>query len=78
MREGRLQYSPRVFELTRLDEPLPRQRHDGTALHRAGRIPQLDSLRRELQELGRLLARYLPPTGENPNELPDMPRFDLK
>jgi putative membrane protein len=47
-------------------------------LHRAGRIPQLDSLRREILELGELLAKYLPPTGENPNELPDMPRFDLK
>jgi putative membrane protein len=47
-------------------------------LHRAGRIPQLESLQREIQELGSLLARYLPPTGENPNELPDMPRFDLK
>jgi putative membrane protein len=47
-------------------------------LHRAGRVPQLETLRREIQELGALLARYLPPTGENPNELPDMPRFDLK
>ena len=47
-------------------------------LHRAGRIPQLETLRREIRELGALLARYLPPTGENPNELPDMPRFDLK
>lgn len=47
-------------------------------LHRAGRIPQLETLRQEIRELGRLLARHLPPTGENPNELPDMPRFDLK
>lgn len=46
--------------------------------HRAGRIPQLETLRREIRELGELLAKYLPPTGENPNELPDMPRFDLK
>ena len=47
-------------------------------LHRAGRIPQLETLRREIRELGALLSKYLPPTGENPNELPDMPRFDLK
>lgn len=47
-------------------------------LHRAGRIPQLDTLRQKIQELGALLAEHLPPTGENPNELPDMPRFDLK
>lgn len=47
-------------------------------LHRAGRVPQLDTLRQRIQELGVLLAEHLPPTGENPNELPDMPRFDLK
>jgi putative membrane protein len=47
-------------------------------LHRAGRVPELDSLRQRIKELGVLLAEHLPPTGENPNELPDMPRFDLK
>jgi uncharacterized membrane protein len=31
-----------------------------------------------IHEMGALLAGCLPPTGENPNELPDMPRFDLK
>lgn len=47
-------------------------------LHRAGKIPQLDTLREKIRELGALLSECLPPTGENPNELPDMPRFDLK
>lgn len=47
-------------------------------LHRAGRVPQLQTLMRAIRELGALLAECLPPTGENPNELPDMPRFDLK
>lgn len=47
-------------------------------LHRAGRVPQLQTLIKCLRELGKLLAEHLPPTGENPNELPDMPRFDLK
>jgi putative membrane protein len=47
-------------------------------LHRAGRIPELDTLRQRIRELGVLLAGHLPPTGKNPNELPDMPRFDLK
>lgn len=47
-------------------------------LHRAGRLPQLDTLRKEIRELGALLGTHLPPTGKNPNELPDMPRFDLK
>ena len=47
-------------------------------LHRAGRVPQLQTLLKALRDLGALLAEHLPPTGENPNELPDMPRFDLK
>src|SRR2546423_6706314 len=47
-------------------------------LHRAGRVPQLQTLTKAIRDLGALLAQCLPPTGENPNELPDMPRFDLK
>jgi putative membrane protein len=47
-------------------------------LHRAGRVPQLQTLIKCLRDLGKILAEHLPPTGENPNELPDMPRFDLK
>jgi len=47
-------------------------------LHNAGRVPALEAIRQKIQELGALLAKHLPPTGENPNELPDMPRFDLK
>jgi uncharacterized membrane protein len=30
-----------------------------------------------LEKLGALLARHLPATGENPNELPDAPRFEM-
>jgi putative membrane protein len=47
-------------------------------LTEAGRKPQLRSLTEALRSLGSLLARHIPATGENPNELPDMPRFDLK
>lgn len=47
-------------------------------LHLAGRRPQLDTLLQALNHLGTLLAEHLPPTGKNPNELPDMPRFELK
>ena len=47
-------------------------------LRNAGRRPQLQTLVQALRALGALLAEHLPPTGENPNELPDMPRFDLK
>jgi len=47
-------------------------------LHKAGHRPHLPDMLEALRELGALLHRCLPPTGENPNELSDMPRFDLQ
>lgn len=47
-------------------------------LHEAGRKPEPETLLKGLRDLGKLLAQHLPPTGKNPNELPDMPRFELK
>jgi putative membrane protein len=47
-------------------------------LHQAGRKPEPQSLQDGLQKLGALLAKHLPASGENPNELPDAPRFELK
>ena len=47
-------------------------------LNQAGRRAEPGSLTKALQELGTLLAKHKPATGENPNELPDMPRFELK
>ena len=47
-------------------------------LHKVGRRPELQTLLRALRNLGAVLAKCLPPTGENPNELGDMPRFDLR
>jgi putative membrane protein len=47
-------------------------------LNQAGRRAEPGSLTKALQDLGTLLARHKPATGENPNELPDMPRFELK
>jgi putative membrane protein len=47
-------------------------------LHQAGKKPEPETLLKGLRELGDLLAQHLPATGENPNELPDMPRFELK
>jgi putative membrane protein len=47
-------------------------------LHQAGRRPDPQTLLQALRKFGALLAKYLPATGENPNELPDMPRFELK
>jgi putative membrane protein len=47
-------------------------------LRQAGRKPEPQTLLAGLENLGALLAKHLPATGENPNELPDMPRFELK
>lgn len=47
-------------------------------LRQAGRRPHLQTLLDALGNLGALLKTHLPATGDNPNELPDMPRFDLK
>ena len=47
-------------------------------LHQAGQKPEPETLLKGLRDLGDLLAQHLPATGENPNELPDMPRFELK
>ena len=47
-------------------------------LHQAGRRPHLPGLLKALRELGALLKKCLPPTGQNPNELSDTPRFDLR
>jgi putative membrane protein len=47
-------------------------------LHEAGRTADAQTLQAGLEKLGSLLAKHLPATGENPNELPDAPRFELK
>jgi putative membrane protein len=47
-------------------------------LRDAGKTPEPRRLLEPLSRLGELLACHCPATGENPNELPDMPRFELK
>jgi putative membrane protein len=47
-------------------------------LHQAGGKPEPETLLAALEKLGSLLCRHCPATGENPNELPDAPRFELK
>jgi putative membrane protein len=47
-------------------------------LHEAGGKPEPETLLVGLEKLGSLLGRHLPATGENLNELPDAPRFELK
>lgn len=46
-------------------------------LHQAGKQPHPETLRAGLEKLGLLLAQHLPASAENPNELPDAPRFEL-
>jgi len=47
-------------------------------LKRIGRNPEPENLIKAVRDLGRLLAERMPATGENPNELPDGPRIELK
>lgn len=47
-------------------------------LHESGRRADTDQLLKALRNLSALLAKHLPATGENPNELADAPRFELK
>jgi len=47
-------------------------------LHEAGGKPEPETLLAGLEKLGSCLGQHCPATGENPNELPDAPRFELK
>ncbi len=47
-------------------------------LGEAGKKPEPETILAALTNLGDLFARHLPASGENPNELPDAPRFELK
>src|SRR6266581_3322991 len=58
-------------------EPL-KWNHAVFHLKEIGRRPKAETFIKGLRELGKLLAESLPPTGENPNELADGPRIELK
>ncbi|HEY0430965.1 MAG TPA: hypothetical protein VGC61_04080, partial [Pyrinomonadaceae bacterium] len=47
-------------------------------LHQAGRKAQPQPLLSGMEHLGACLTTHCPATGDNPNELPDAPRFELK
>ncbi len=47
-------------------------------LHQVGENPDPKVFQKKIEEFGELLAAHIPATGENPNELPDKPRFELK
>lgn len=47
-------------------------------LHEIGGRPEPQPFLSAVRKFGKVLAKYVPATGENPNELVDMPRFELK
>ena len=47
-------------------------------LQHIGHVPEPKSFMNAIREFGTLLGSHVPATGENPNELPDMPRFEVK
>jgi putative membrane protein len=47
-------------------------------LKRIGKNPEPENLVKAIGDLGALLSEHMPATGENPNELPDGPRIELK
>jgi putative membrane protein len=47
-------------------------------LHEAGQQAEPAVLLSTMEKLGGLCCKHLPATGDNPNELPDAPRFELK
>jgi putative membrane protein len=46
-------------------------------LHQNGNHPGPHTFLSAVRDFGKVLAQHVPATGENPNELPDMPRFEL-
>lgn len=52
--------------------------HSIFELKQVARSPEPERLNEAMRELGKVLAAHLPPTGENPNELADGPRIELK
>jgi putative membrane protein len=47
-------------------------------LQQAGRHPHPQDFLKVLRAFGQMLAKHIPATDDNPNELGDLPRFELK
>ena len=47
-------------------------------LQRIGHTPEPTVFVKAVREFGSILTCHIPATGDNPNELPDVPRFDVK
>src|SRR5437016_12547194 len=58
--------------------PALKWNHAVFALKQVARKPEPDKLMGAVRDLGTALAESLPATGENPNELADGPRIELK
>src|SRR6476620_2051770 len=52
--------------------------HQIFELHQVRKEPDPEKFRSAIEQFGEVLATHVPATGENPNELPDKPRFELK
>jgi len=52
--------------------------HTVFELKQVAHAPEPEKLVKAVHDLGRVLAEHLPSTGENPNELADGPRIELK
>lgn len=47
-------------------------------LQRVGRRPHPEDFLKVMRAFGQMLAKHIPATADNPNELGDLPRFELK
>ncbi|HEY0321620.1 MAG TPA: hypothetical protein VGC66_11725 [Pyrinomonadaceae bacterium] len=47
-------------------------------LQQVGRRPHPETFLKAFHAFGTMLAKHIPATGDNPNELGDLPRFELK
>jgi len=52
--------------------------HELFELHELGKNPDPGAFQKAIEQFGKVLSTHIPATGQNPNELPDMPRFELK
>ena len=52
--------------------------HETFELRAIGKNPDPNAFQKAIEQFGKVLATHIPATGENPNELADMPRFELK
>ena len=57
--------------------PAQEWNHQLADFYKVGEHPNASEFQNAIRTLGKMLTSHIPATGENPNELPDMPRFEL-